>query len=125
MKLINIFLYVIAICAMAISSQAYADKPDRHYHDVQPEIVYLPTETNTVVINNNDSNTALAGASGQHNFKASYNFQWSVATFHLFDADKSAVSFATAKKIGKLFGSVNYTTDGTNSAIGASLGGTF
>ena len=124
MKLRDIFIFIIAFCVLAVSTQAHADRTNNYYHNEPAQVTYLPTETNTVVVDNT-SNSALAGASGQHNYKASYNFQWSVAGFHLMDVDKSAVSFGLAKRLGKVFSTANYSTDGTNSAIGFSFSGTF
>jgi hypothetical protein len=105
-----IFFVAFAVLFFA-ANIALADK--YHHHDV-------PRET----INNYiQQGVALAAASGQHNYKATNQLQWSVAG--AFESGSSAASFGLAKQVGKVFVSGNFSSDGSDSIIGVSASGTF
>lgn len=90
------------------------------YHHVEPDY-QLPTNNYQI----DSKGVALAAASGQHNYKATTSLQWSVAGAFVNENDDSAVSFGLSKQIGKIFGSINFSSDGHSSIIGVSASGTF
>ena len=92
------------------------------YHYSAPSTINNVTNIN----NYQCGSSAIASASGQHNYKATNQLQWSAAGAYLSGTcDSSAVSFGLSKQFGKVFSAVNYSTDGSDSAIGFSFSGTF
>jgi len=71
--------------------------------------------------------TAVAAASGQHNYKATTDLQWSTAAVYL-DAegcDDTAVSAALGLQNGNVFNSINFSSNGDENIIGITASGTF
>jgi len=92
-----------------------ADSHGSEYHHAYIGQSSTPSESSV-------SNIALSAAAGQHNFKATTALQWSVGGAI---GNDSAVSFGLGKQMGKVFVSGNYSSDGKDSIIGLSAGGTF
>ena len=68
------------------------------YHHIEPDY-RLPTNNYQV----GSKGIALASASGQHNYKATNQLQWSIAGAFVGENDDSAASFGLAKQLGKVF----------------------
>jgi len=70
---------------------------------------------------------AVSAASGQHNYKAGNALQWSGAgvLFIEGECDASAASIGLAKQMGKVFGAINFNSDGEENLFGFSFSGTF
>lgn len=91
---------------------------------------YPTTDVINKVISNQDicGPAAVAGASGQHNYKAGTAWQWSFAGVHLTSdtCDASAISGGLAKQFGTVFGTINFNTDLSGSSmIGFGFSGAF
>jgi hypothetical protein len=87
-----------------------------------------PIEQTTVNNYSNDacSLSAVAGASGQHNYDSGESFKWSSSGSYLMgECDNSAVSFGVKKEFGDVNGSINYSTDFDNSMISINANGSF
>lgn len=90
-------------------------------------IIENTTIEQTIINQSECSNSALALASGQHNYRSTNQLQWSSAGSYIGGScDKSAASFGLAKQLGSVFGAANFSTDlNGNNAIGFSFSGKF
>ena len=125
---------VVIVCIVLLFNIAYAGEYKRHHNIVNtPIIINVQSNTPDAVNNypapnnNNCEGDALAGASGQHNYRGHKALQWSAASVYTNQngCDASAVSFGLAKKLGKVFSAFNYSTNFDGFFVGVSASGTF
>lgn len=114
MKVKNPFIIFFVACAVLFFMSLMNAYAGEKHHRSTTQIV---TKSESV------SDIALAVAAGQHNYKATSAFQWSVGAGYVDNS--SAVSFGLGKQTGKVFISGNFSSDGRTSAIGFGASGTF
>jgi len=88
-------------------------------------IVY--DEENMQIANDDNCGAeAVAGASGQHHYKAGNRLQWSSAVVYLDGkCDDTAASFGLALQNGNVFNTINFSSNGDENIIAITASGTF
>ena len=86
---------------------------------------YYSQETIQKHVNQATKGFAIAGASGQHHYKATTALQWSVAGAYTDVTDTSAISFGLGKQYESVFLSVSYSTDGESTMVTGAASGVF